>query len=80
MSAWSAAAKFATGLVARGRLLPAVSDGGFDAWTAGPLDPGHHRYLDALVDAVPEDLRLNFERVRKLFLYGLLEYDFFSAA
>lgn len=33
-----------------------------------------------LADDVPEDVRLNFERVCKLFLYGLLEYDLFSAA
>lgn len=33
-----------------------------------------------LADEVPEDVRLNFERVKRLHLYGLLEYDFFSAA
>lgn len=29
---------------------------------------------------VPEDIRHNFERARKLFLYGLLERDLFAAA
>ncbi len=29
---------------------------------------------------VPEDVRDNFERVRQLHLYGVLEYEFFSAA
>ena len=33
-----------------------------------------------LVDAVPEDVRLSFERVRTTFMYGLLDYDLFSAA
>lgn len=60
----------------------------FSPWGfGGRLEPpSSARFLSesltyaALVDAVPEDVRLNFERVRKLFLYGLLEYDFFSAA
>jgi hypothetical protein len=33
-----------------------------------------------LVDAVPEDVRMGFERVRKVFLHGLLDYDMFTAA
>ena len=33
-----------------------------------------------LVDVVPEEVRDNFERVRKTFLYGLLEYDLFTVA
>ena len=33
-----------------------------------------------LVDAVPEAVRENFERARKLHLYGILEYEFFTAA
>jgi len=60
----------------------------FSPWGfGGRLEPSSSaRFLSesltyaALVDAVPEELRLNFERVRKLFLYGLLEYEFFSAA
>src|SRR5688500_5657176 len=60
----------------------------FSPWgVGGRLEPpASARFLSesltyaALVDAVPEDVCLNFERVRKLFLYGLLEYAFFSAA
>lgn len=33
-----------------------------------------------LADAVPETVRENFERARKLHLYGVLEYEFFTAA
>lgn len=33
-----------------------------------------------LVEAVPEDVRLSFERVRTVFMHGLLDYDLFSAA
>jgi hypothetical protein len=33
-----------------------------------------------LADTVPETVRENFERARKLHLYGVLEYEFFTAA
>lgn len=33
-----------------------------------------------LADDVPEDVRNNFERARKLHLHGVLEYEFFTAA
>lgn len=33
-----------------------------------------------LADNVPDDVRNNFERARKLHLYGVLEYEFFTAA
>jgi len=33
-----------------------------------------------LVDAVPDAVRENFERARKLHLHGVLEYEFFTAA
>jgi hypothetical protein len=33
-----------------------------------------------LVGAVPQDVRKNFERVRKTFLYGLMDYDLFTVA
>ena len=33
-----------------------------------------------LVDAVPEDVRMGFERVRRVFLHGLLDYEMFTAA
>jgi hypothetical protein len=60
----------------------------FSPWgLGGRLEPASSaRFLGesltyaTLVDAVPEDVRLNFERARKLFLYGLLDYDLFSAA
>lgn len=37
-SFWGAACLIALDLVARGRLIPGVSDEGFDAWRLGPLD------------------------------------------
>jgi hypothetical protein len=33
-----------------------------------------------VADDVPQDVRDNFERARKLHLYGVLEYEFFTAA
>jgi len=33
-----------------------------------------------LVDTVPEDVRLSFERVRTVFMHGLFDYDLFSAS
>ena len=36
--------------------------------------------LARLVDEVPEEVRKNFERVRKTYLYGLVEYDLFTVA
>jgi len=33
-----------------------------------------------LAPAVPEDVRLSFDRVRTVFMHGLLDYDLFSAA
>lgn len=60
----------------------------FNAWGFGArLEPAQSAdFLWAslsratLVDVVSEDVRSNFERVRTLFLHGLLEYEFFSAA
>ncbi len=40
-------------LLARGRLRPAVSPGGFDAWFAGPLAPADHVLLERLASAMP---------------------------
>jgi len=51
LAGWATAAKLGTGLVARGRLLPAASADGWDAWRVGPLDPEDHRQLAALADA-----------------------------
>ncbi|HWK27657.1 MAG TPA: hypothetical protein VNS09_13900 [Solirubrobacter sp.] len=53
-----------------GRLRPEDSA----AYLAGLLDHA------ALVEAVPEDIRLEFDRVRSVFMHGLLNYDLFTAA
>jgi len=50
---WAAAATAGVGLVARGRLLPAVSRGGMDAWRAGPLDPADVLWLRELAASFP---------------------------
>ncbi|PSK93727.1 helicase-like protein [Murinocardiopsis flavida] len=54
---WAAAARLALHLLARGRILPGVSDAGYDAWRAGPLDPGDVERLRALADAMPAHAR-----------------------
>jgi len=54
---WGAAARFAVQLVARGRLLPGVSPGGFDAWRVGPLDPDDAARLRELAAAMPPQAR-----------------------
>jgi len=51
--AWSAAMMAGLDLVARGRLLPSVTPGGFDAWRIGPLAPEDHRLLGQLARAFP---------------------------
>ena len=43
--AWSSVVKAGVGLVARGRLLPAISAGGFDAWNAGLLDQADEEWV-----------------------------------
>jgi SNF2 family DNA or RNA helicase len=53
LAAWVTAARLGVELVARGRLYPAVTATGEDAWHAGPLDPTDERHLDALADAFP---------------------------
>jgi hypothetical protein len=50
---WAAAAAAGVGLVARGRLLPAVGAAGLDVWRAGPLDPGDLSWLRELDAAFP---------------------------
>ncbi|MFC0433699.1 DEAD/DEAH box helicase [Kutzneria buriramensis] len=54
---WGAATVVALQLVARGRLLPTVSPGDFDAWRVGPLDPADQGRIGELVDAMPADAR-----------------------
>ena len=51
--AWSTAMLAGLGLVARGRLLPALTPSGHGAWRAGPLDDADHAWLRALVAALP---------------------------
>jgi superfamily II DNA or RNA helicase len=53
LAAWATVATAAVSLVARGRLLPAASPGGYDAWRVGPLDPEDAAWLAATVAALP---------------------------
>ena len=50
---WAAVATWALSLVARGRIVPAVTDAGYDAWRLGPLDAADAERLQALIDACP---------------------------
>ncbi|HWM04792.1 MAG TPA: DEAD/DEAH box helicase [Actinophytocola sp.] len=50
---WAAAAREALHLVARGRLRPAVTEAGNDAWRIGPLDPSDVDRLNRLAAAGP---------------------------
>jgi superfamily II DNA or RNA helicase len=52
-AAWLAALTLGLGLIARGRLFPAVTASGWDAWQVGPLDPGDRRLLAELIAAFP---------------------------
>jgi hypothetical protein len=53
VAAWTTAAWLAIGLVARGRLMPARSPSGYDAWRLGPLDPADVHNMCRLADALP---------------------------
>ena len=55
LAAWATAATAGVGLVARGRLLPTASPGGYDAWRVGPLDPADAAWLAELAAAFPPD-------------------------
>ena len=50
---WASVMTAGLGLIARGRLHPAVSPSGMDAWRAGPLDPGDHACWKQLANAMP---------------------------
>ncbi|GGK75947.1 DEAD/DEAH box helicase [Streptomyces flaveus] len=50
---WGAAALHALRLLARGRLLPGLTQDGHDAWRAGPLDPDDIAHLRAVAAALP---------------------------
>lgn len=50
---WGAASVLALQLAARGRILPGVSPGGYDAWRLGPLAPTDLARLRDLAAAMP---------------------------
>lgn len=50
---WGAASTLALRLVARGRMLPAVSAAGFDTWRVGPLDAADDERIRELAAAMP---------------------------
>jgi hypothetical protein len=53
LAAGAVVARLATDLVARGRVIPSVSAGGFDTWRLGLLDPLDDQRLDAIAAAMP---------------------------
>ncbi|WP_369199543.1 DEAD/DEAH box helicase [Streptomyces sp. PU-14G] len=52
---WGAAALQGMRLVARGRLVPGVGEGGTDVWRAGPLDEEDVTHLRAVAAAMPPE-------------------------
>lgn len=50
---WASVITAGIGLIARGRLHPAISPGGVDAWQVGPLDPSDHILVGQLANAMP---------------------------
>ncbi|NKQ53089.1 DEAD/DEAH box helicase [Amycolatopsis sp. K13G38] len=55
VDALAAAVRAALTLVARGRLLPAATPGGVDAWRVGPLDTADETLLRGLAAALPPE-------------------------
>ena len=55
VAAWSAAVNAGVNLVARGRLRPAVSEGGLGSWRVGPLDAADEELLRGLAGALPPE-------------------------
>lgn len=55
VAAWSAAVNAGVNLVARGRLRPAVTEGGVGAWRIGPLDAADEELLRGLAGALPPE-------------------------
>lgn len=53
VACWTAAARHALHLAARGRLLPGLTGGDLDAWRAGPLDAADVTQLRAIAVAMP---------------------------
>ncbi len=50
---WQAVFQAGLGLISKGRLYPAVTATGWDAWRVGPLDPGDRRLLADLAACFP---------------------------
>ena len=50
---WASVMTAGVSLIARGRLRPAISPSGVDAWRAGPFDPSDHTLLELLAKAMP---------------------------
>jgi hypothetical protein len=55
LGVWASAATAGVGLIARGRILPAVTSDGADTWRVGPLDPGDEAWLRELAAAFPPE-------------------------
>lgn len=53
VAAWAAVGRAGLALVARGRLVPAVSPAGWDQWAVGPLALADRQLLDELGAALP---------------------------
>jgi hypothetical protein len=53
LAAWVVATRLGVELVARGRLLPAVTDDGDDTWRVGPLDAADDAHLAELAQRFP---------------------------
>ncbi|MFF4410359.1 hypothetical protein [Streptomyces sp. NPDC001404] len=54
---WGTATTLVLHMLARGRLLPGVSPGGFDAWRIGPYDSEDRARLGELAAAMPPEAR-----------------------
>ncbi|HVV10150.1 DEAD/DEAH box helicase [Amycolatopsis sp.] len=55
IAAFSAAVRAALNLIARGRVLPAATPGGLDAWRVGPLETADEALLRDLAAALPPE-------------------------
>ncbi|MEU3735668.1 DEAD/DEAH box helicase [Streptomyces sp. NPDC032198] len=55
VACWTAAARHALHLAARGRLLPGLTSGDLDAWRAGPLDTADVAQLRGIAAAMPAE-------------------------
>ncbi len=47
------AVRFALDLIARGQLLPWITNDGWDTWRVGPIHPADSQYMERIVDALP---------------------------